>query len=88
MIRLRQMKKEQRGANSLQKSIIFSFSLIGQIGFATAIPLVVLGLSGKYLDNKLDTGPYLFLAGLIIATFLVYLILRKIVRDSLDKMNF
>lgn len=71
----------------MKKSIIFSFSLIGQIGFSTAIPLVALGLLGRYLDRKFDTGPYLFLSGLAIATVSIYFILRRIVRKALNKFN-
>jgi len=63
--------------------MIFSFSLIGQIGFATALPLVIFGLLGRYLDNKYGTAPYLFLAGLFLATVIVYFTLRKIVRDAI-----
>lgn len=67
----------------MKKSLIFSFSLIGQIGFATAIPLVTLGLLGRYLDKRYATSPYLFLAGLGIATVIVFFTIKKIVQDAL-----
>jgi hypothetical protein len=44
----------------MKKNLLFSFGLIGQIGFATAIPLVIFGLLGRYLDHRLNTAPYLF----------------------------
>lgn len=71
----------------MRKSLIFSFSLIGQIGFSTAIPLVVLGLLGRYLDKKYDTGPYLFLAGLLLATVFIVFYLKKIVREATEQFK-
>ncbi len=74
----------------MKKSLIFSFSLIGQIGFSTAIPLVAFGLAGRYLDRQFNTAPYLFLAGIAIATVLIYFILRQIIKiatDNFDKGN-
>lgn len=71
----------------MKQSLFFAFSLVGQIGFATAIPLVLFGLGGRYLDNKFHTGPYLFLVGIIIATIMIYFILRKIVRDATENLK-
>lgn len=73
-------KKDDNKENSLKKSIVFSFSLIGQIGFATAIPLVVFGLLGRYLDGKFGTTPYLFLVGIAVATIQIYFYIRSIVQ--------
>lgn len=71
----------------MKKSLLFSFGLIGQIGFATAIPLVVLGLLGRYLDSQFGTAPYLFLSGLAIATVLIYFTLRKIIKEAIEQFN-
>lgn len=73
--------------NSLKKSLIFSFALIGQIGFATAMPLVIFGLLGKYLDKKFDTSPTLFLIGIAIATVQIYFYVRAIVRSNLEELK-
>ena len=70
----------------MKKSLVFSFSLIGQIGFATAIPLVIFGLAGRYLDKQLGTAPWLFLIGLAIATIQIYFYLRNIVRKASEKI--
>ena len=80
-------KNERKKDDSLKKSIIFSFSLIGQVGFATALPLVFFSLLGRYLDNKLGTTPYLLLAGLCLATIIVYFTLRKIVQQAIKEFN-
>ncbi|OQB05840.1 MAG: putative F0F1-ATPase [bacterium ADurb.Bin212] len=71
----------------MKKSLIFSFSLIGQIGFATAIPLVIFGLIGRYLDKQFSTAPWLFLFGLMLATLQIYFYLRSIVRKASESVK-
>ncbi len=74
----------------MKKTLLFSFSLIGQIGFSVAIPLLVLGLLGRYLDKIASTSPYLFLLGLALATVFIYFYLRQLVKKSIkefDKLN-
>jgi len=71
----------------VKESLFFSFSLIGQIGFATAVPLVVFGLIGRYFDHRFGTSPYLFLLGLTIATVVVFFTLKKLVKEAIAKFN-
>ncbi|MDO8443953.1 MAG: AtpZ/AtpI family protein [bacterium] len=71
----------------MKKSLLFSFSLIGTIGFATALPLVALTLLGRYLDRQFNTGHDLFYAGLVIATVIVYFTIKQIVGDAVDKFD-
>lgn len=71
----------------LKKSLLFSFSFIGQIGFSTALPLVVFGILGRYLDKKYETSPYLLLLGILIATAIVFFIARKIVRNAIGEIH-
>jgi hypothetical protein len=42
-------------------------SLAAEFGFIIAIPLVVLGLLGKWLDARIDTFPLFTLAGIVLA---------------------
>ena len=42
-------------------------SLAMDMGFIIALPLVALGLGGKWLDAKLGTDPWLTLAGIMLA---------------------
>lgn len=42
-------------------------SLSMELGFIIALPLVALGLAGKWLDNKFETEPLFTLAGIILA---------------------
>ena len=72
----------------MKKNLVFAFALIGQIGLATSLPLVIFGLLGRYLDRKFGTSPYLFLLGLLIATIQIFFYLRKIVEAvSEDSKN-
>jgi hypothetical protein len=81
------LNKDVKKDNSLKKSMIFSFSLIGQIGFATALPLVIFGLFGRYLDGKLETTPYLFLTGILFATIQIYFYIRSIVKRAMKNFE-
>lgn len=74
----------------MKKILIFSFALIGQIGFSVAIPLLVLGLLGRYIDRIAGTSPYLFLSGIAVATIIIYFYLKNLVKESIknfDKLN-
>lgn len=42
-------------------------ALLGQIGLIIAIPIVVLTLVGRYLDNRFDTSPWFLLSSVIVA---------------------
>ncbi len=56
------------------------------MGYIIAVPLVVLGLLGKYLDGKYSTEPFLTLGGIILAIVLTTVWLTKkfkqYIRDS------
>jgi hypothetical protein len=74
----------------MNKSLIYSFGLIGQIGLVTAIPLVFFALLGRFFDNKLGTDPYLFLSGLVVATFFVFFAVKRTVQKAMklfEKLN-
>ena len=71
----------------MKKSLIFSFSLIGQIGFATALPLVIFGLLGRYLDKIYNTGHWFFFAGLLIATIQIFFYLKYIVKKASEQIQ-
>jgi F0F1-type ATP synthase assembly protein I len=57
-------------------------SLVFELGFMVAIPIVLLALGGRLLDKYLDTSPLFILVGiglaLCITTFLVYKKITKI----------
>lgn len=48
-------------------NIWYALGLLGHLGFIIALPLVILGLIGRYLDKKFDSSPWLLLAGLFVS---------------------
>lgn len=71
----------------MKKSLFFSFSFIGKIGFSTALPLVIFGIAGRYFDKKLGTSPYLLLLGILLATIFVFFIVKRIVQQAISEIQ-
>lgn len=44
-----------------------ALSLLGQLGYVIAVPLVVFAVSGRLLDKKFGTSPWLLLLGMLLA---------------------
>lgn len=44
-----------------------AFSLVGQLGFTIAVPLVALALLGRLADRHFGTAPWLLLAGIVLS---------------------
>ncbi len=65
-----------------------ALSLLGQLGYVIAIPLVILALIGRYIDKKYDASPWFLIAGmflaLIISTFWVYKKTAEIMKEATD----
>lgn len=58
------MKKEAK--NPLWSSL----ALAWELGYTIAIPIVILGLLGRFLDKRLDTSPWLLLTGIFLSIFI------------------
>lgn len=41
-----------------------------ELGYVIAIPIVALGLAGRFLDKHYGTSPWLFLAGVLVSIVL------------------
>ncbi|MDP3770864.1 MAG: AtpZ/AtpI family protein [bacterium] len=63
-----------------QRSALWgSLELAFELGYLIAIPIVLLGLGGRFLDRWLGTSPWLLLAGVLLAIVLSSIgIARKI----------
>lgn len=56
-------------------------SLVGEIGYLVAIPAVLLGMGGAWLDKEWGTKPWLTIAGLALAiTLSVFMLIRTVRR--------
>lgn len=44
-----------------------ALSLAGQLGYTIAVPLVVLALTGRFLDKKFGSSPWFLLGGVLLS---------------------
>lgn len=72
----------------MKKALLFSLSLFGQIGFGVAVPLVGLGLLGRYLDQRYNTGHVLVIAGIILATVIIFFYLKRVVKEAIEQAKY
>lgn len=54
-----------------------AFRIIGEFGVSIAVPVVVLALLGKHLDERFGTGPWLRIAGFALAAVITALIVSR-----------
>jgi len=71
----------------MKKSLLFSLSFIGSVGFATAIPVVMLALLGRYLDLRYNSSPKFLIIMLALSIIVVFFVLRKIVKDGIENFR-
>ncbi len=75
------MREKNKNKNENSWSAV---SLAWELGYAIAVPLVILAVGGRFLDKKFDTSPWLVLTGIlfsiIISSYLVY-------KKTLDIIN-
>ena len=56
-----------------------AYSLVFEVGYTVAIPLVLFALVGRYTDRMFDTGPWLLLLGIVVSIFVSsFLVYRKV----------
>jgi len=55
---------------SLGSSLFLSLRLAWNLGYIIAIPVVVLGFGGAYLDRYMQTSPLFILIGFVLAAVL------------------
>jgi hypothetical protein len=69
-------------ANEQPNAVWVTLSLVGQLGFQIALPLVVFTILGKKLDNWLGTLPLFLLLGIGLSMFVsgyqIYKTIKKI----------
>jgi F0F1-type ATP synthase assembly protein I len=72
-------KPATSGAKQSDASMWKALSLVGEIGYLIAIPAVVFGFTGGYLDKHYGTSPILVLVGLLLALLLSgYAVYRRV----------
>lgn len=71
----------------MKKRLFFSLSLMGSVGIATALPLVGLGLLGRYIDNIYGTSPKFLIVFIILSAIISIFILRNIVNEAIEDVK-
>lgn len=61
-----------------------AWSLAWELGYSIAVPIVLFALLGRFLDKKLNTSPWLLLAGVLISISISSHIVYK---KTIDVMN-
>ncbi len=81
----------QQSKKKNKKDTWSALSLAWQLGYTIAIPLVILALTGRLLDKRFGTSPWLLLVGiflsLIISTLAIYYKTIKILSEAENKIN-
>lgn len=79
------MKKEEKSG------LWQALSLAGQLGYTIAIPLVVLALVGRLLDNKYKTSPWFLLLGILLSLIITSIWIAKksiaIMAETTEKLS-
>ncbi|HBH46795.1 MAG: hypothetical protein A2445_02385 [Candidatus Jacksonbacteria bacterium RIFOXYC2_FULL_44_29] len=84
---------EQKKAGVVTRWAVVSLAL--ELGFIIALPIVILGLTGKYLDTRLATGAVFKIVGMLLAITVTSLwisrrfaeIFRSMTQKSQDDQN-
>jgi F0F1-type ATP synthase assembly protein I len=74
------MDKEVKKSNDFS-----AISLAWELGYSIAVPLVLLALGGRFLDKKLDTTPFLLIAGILISILTSSYIVYKKTTDIMNQ---
>lgn len=62
-------------------------TIVGQIGFIIAIPVVILALAGRYLDEKFETSPWFLISAVVLSIIISSVILYSRVIKTLQLMD-
>ena len=69
----------------MKKALLNALGLAWELGYTIAIPIVILGFGGAWLDKKVQTSPAFLLAGIVLAIFIsgiaVYRKVKKITKE-------
>ena len=70
---------------------LHALSLLGQLGYIIAIPLVTLALGGRFLDKRYNTSPLLLIIGmflaLVMSTAWIYKKTMEIMKNTVDSAD-
>lgn len=70
-----------------QSQVWPTLSVVFDLGFRIAIPLVFFALLGRWLDKQFETGPWLFLSGILFSIIITSVMLVYAFKNILKKME-
>lgn len=62
-----------------EKTLVYvALGLAWQLGYTIVIPLLIFALGGRYLDQRFDSAPLLFLVGIVLSVIVtsIWLVVR------------
>ena len=72
---------KEKDKKTENEGVIYALSLVFELGYIIAIPIVIFALSGRLFDRKLESSPIFLLLGISVAILLSsYFVHRKIKR--------
>lgn len=77
------MEQEKKKQNNelMTKGQLISFAY--DVGFAIIIPLVILALGGKFLDQRMGTSPLFLITGILLSLVSTTIIIYKKIKPFL-----
>ncbi len=63
-----------------------ALSMVWDILFAIAVPTVIFGLGGRYLDAKFGTNPFFVILGLALSLVFVAILVTRKARDIAQRL--
>lgn len=71
-----------------QKSAMWlALDIAYQLGYLIALPIVVLGFGGAFLDKKLGTSPIFILSGIALSFIITSIGAFRKIKDITDQIN-
>lgn len=64
-----------------EQSTVGALAFVWDVGYLTAIPVIIFAFGGRYLDMRYDASPWFLLCGLCISVLLsAYLVYKRMQR--------
>lgn len=81
-------KKSEHLQETKQKSAMWlALDIAYELGYLIALPIVVLGFAGAFLDKKFGTSPLFILSGIILSFIITSVGAFRKIKDITDKIN-
>ena len=69
-----------------RESTVLGFGFAWDLGYTIAIPAVVFGIAGGYLDKYMHSSPFFLLSGLVLAFASSFIIVARKVKQIMARM--